>query len=285
MEHKTLSNNFKMPVIWLGTWGIWWFMESDHTDDENSIEAIKKAIKLGYTHFDTAELYWAWHSEELIWEAIKDLKRDKLFITSKVFKTNLNYDNVITSAKQSLKRLQTNYIDLYMIHAPNPDIDIKETMEALDYLVDEKLIKYIGVSNFNVDELKEAQKYAKNKIVANQIEYNLITRNVWWFTTCINTETEIIPYCIENDIIVVAYRPIERKMLLKDHPLLNALSKKYNKTKSQIAINWLISKENIVTIPKSINENHLKENLGWTWWNLDADDMKLLDETDFSELK
>lgn len=285
MEYKKLTNSCKIPNIWLGTWWIWGFMEADFKNDGESIHAIKSAIDLGYNHIDTAELYGAWHCEELIWKAIKDYERESLFITSKVFKTNLKYDDVIESAKASLERLNTLYIDLYMIHAPNPGIDIEETMKALDYLVGEKLIKYIWVSNFNVNQLHQAQKYTKNKIVANQIEYNLVTRDAWEFKTCNKIESEIIPYCQENNILVIAYRPIERKVLLQSHPVLDALEKKYNKTKSQIAINWLISQKNIVTIPKSINEEHLKENLWALWWSLSWEDTKLLNITDFSSLR
>jgi diketogulonate reductase-like aldo/keto reductase len=158
-------------------------------------------------------------------------------------------------------------------------------MKAMDYLVEKNIIKYIWVSNFNVKQLKEAQSHTKNKIVANQIEYNLVTRTVGEFESCTHIESETIPYCQNNDIIIVAYRPIERGVLLKNHPLLDNLSKKYSKTKSQIAINWLISKKNIITIPKSLNKVHLIENLWALWWKLEDEDMRLLDETDFNWLK
>lgn len=284
MEYKKLINDVKIPVLGLGTWGIGGFMEKDDSEDEKGIIAIKKAIELGYTHIDTAELYGDGHSEELIGEAIKDFNRSKLIITSKVFKTNLKYDDVISACKKSLERLQTNYIDIYLIHAPNPEISIKETMEALDYLVEEKLVKFIGVSNFSVEQIKEAQKYSKNKICVNQIPYNLNTRNSDNRGSCINMESEIIPYCQENDIIVMAFRPIERGLILESHPIMDKLEKKYNKTKAQIAMNWLISKKNVITIPKSVQEERLKENLGSIGWELDKEDIKLLDEIKF-ELK
>jgi len=193
----------------------------------------------------------------------------------------LKYHDVIASCKKSLERLQTDYIDIYLIHAPNPEIPLEETMKAMDYLVDQKLVKFIGVSNFSVEEMKEAQKYSKHKIVANQIPYNLATRNKNHRGKCINMESEIIPYCQENDIIVMAYRPIERGLLLEPHPILETLSEKYNKTKAQIAINWLISKKGIITIPKSTNSKHLEENLGAVGWNLSDEDIKILDETQF----
>lgn len=287
MDYKSLTDNFKIPVIGFGTWGIGGFMEADYSKDKEAVRAIKYAIELGYSHIDTAELYGAGHTEELIGNAIKDLDRSKLIITSKVFKTNLKYDDVIASCKRSLKRLQTDYIDIYLIHAPNPEIPLEETVKALDHLVDQKIVKFIGVSNFSVEQMQEAQKYSKNKIVANQIPYNLATRNInldrntGRVGSCINMESEIIPYCQENDIIAMAYRPLERGFLLRPNSLLDNLSKKYGKTKAQIAINWLVSKKNVITIPKSTNPYHLKENLGAIGWYLSDEDIKLLDGMKF----
>jgi diketogulonate reductase-like aldo/keto reductase len=208
-------------------------------------------------------LYGATHTEELIGEAIKDFERSKLIITSKVYKTHLHYDDIITSCKKSLERLQTAYIDIYLIHAPNPEIPLQETMEALDFLLEQGFIKHIGVSNFSVEQMKEAQKYSKYKIAVNQIPYNLSARNEdYKGGGCSDMESEIIPYCQENDILVMAYRPIERGFLLQSHPLLDTLSVKYGKTKAQIAIQRLISKKNIVTICKATQTAHIKENLG-----------------------
>ncbi|MDD4332748.1 MAG: aldo/keto reductase [Patescibacteria group bacterium] len=287
MNFKTLTDNFQIPVIGLGTWGIGGFTETDSSKDTEAIQAIKDAIELGYSHIDTAELYGAGHTHELIGNAIKNLDRSKLIITSKVFKTNLKYNDVIASCKKSLEKLQTNYIDIYLIHAPNPEIPLEETMRAMNHLVGQGLVNYIGVSNFSVEQMQEAQKYFKNKIVANQIPYNLATRNVNLdrntnnLGSCINMESEIIPYCQKNNIIIMAYRPIERGFLLKPNLLLDGLSKKYGKTKAQISINWLVSKKNIITISKSINIDHLKENLGAIGWNLSPEDIKLLDEMEF----
>lgn len=281
MEYKTLNNGFKIPVLGLGTWLIGGGVKANYAKDKEEIEAIKEAIKLGYTHIDTAEMYGLGHTEELVGQAIKGFNRSKLFITTKVTNTNLRYDDVISSAKASLKRLQTNYADLYLVHAPNPEIPINETMKAMDYLIEQKLVKNIGVSNFTVEELKEAQNHANNKIVANQIEYSLLTRNIGKYGNNGNMESKTIPYCQKNDIIIMAERPIERGLLLKPHPVMDKLVKKYNKTKAQIAINWLISKKNIITIPKSTNIEHLKENLGSIGWNLSKDDIELLDQAKF----
>ena len=129
--------------------------------------------------------------------------------------------------------------------------------------------------------MKEAQNYGKNRIGVNQIPYNLSARNKNYKGKFAKMESEIIPYCQANDVIVMAYRPVERGFLLKPHPLLDEMSAKYDKTKAQIAINWLISKKNIITIPKSSSIEHLKENLGALGWNLEEHDMEILDRTDF----
>lgn len=280
MEYKVIGN-VKIPVLGLGTWLIGGDTTPDYSEDEQAIQAIKSAIDLGYDHIDTAEYYGNGHCEELVGKAIKDIDRQSLFITSKVWTTNLNYNDVISSAKRSLQRMRTDYIDLYLIHSPSSNIPIKKTMSAFDYLVDNKMVKYIGVSNFKASQLKEAQKYAKHKIVANQIEYSLLTRNIGKYSGNRDMESKTIPYCQENDIIIMAERPIERGLILKSHPLLDSLEKKYKKTKAQIAMNWLISKKNVVTIPKSTNLNHLKENLGSIGWQMDKSDIELLDEIKF----
>jgi diketogulonate reductase-like aldo/keto reductase len=284
IDTKSTNQDIEIPAIGLGTWGIGGFMETDTSQDEEAIQSIKDAIEIGYTHIDTAELYGAGHTDELIGEAIKGMDRSKLIITNKVFKTNLKYDDVITACKTSLEKLQTDYIDIYLIHAPNPDVPLEETMKAMDYLVEKKLVKYIGVSNFSVAQMEEAQKYSTNKIIANQIPYNLATRNVNLTRNinrvggCTNMESEIIPYCQKNNIIVMAYRPIERGFLLEPNELLDSLVQKYGKTKAQIALNWLISKPNVVVIPKSTNPEHLKENLGAIGWQIDDTDLELLDD-------
>jgi diketogulonate reductase-like aldo/keto reductase len=251
-------------------------MSRDTGKDIEEINAIVDAMELGYTHIDTAEMYGAGHSEELIGFAISDFDRKSLFITTKVLPEHLHYDDVIKSAEGSLRRLKTNYIDLYLIHIPNPEIPIRETMKAMDYLVEQKMIRFIGVSNFSVAQIKEAGMYTENKIVNNQIEYNLLTRHSGMYNT--NIESEIIPFCQENGIIITAWKPLVKgKLMSEENKLLEEISEKYKKTRAQIALNWLISKKNIITIPKSTNIEHLKENLGALEWKLSEEDIKRLD--------
>jgi diketogulonate reductase-like aldo/keto reductase len=277
MEYKNLTENTKIPVLGLGTWEIGGGMSRDTSKDKEGIAAIKKAVELGYNHIDTAEMYGGGHSEELVGLAINDFDRESLFITTKVLPDHLRHNDCIKAAEGSLKRLRTDYIDLYLIHVPNPKIPIKETMRAMDTLLKQGKIRFIGVSNFSVEQLKEAQKYTENKIANNQIEYNLLTRHSGMYN--VNIESEIIPFCQENEIIITAWKPLVKGGLFREkNKLLEEIAEKYNKTLAQIAINWLISKKNIITIPKSTNPEHLKENLGALGWKLSEEDIKRLDE-------
>ncbi|MFH0752029.1 MAG: aldo/keto reductase [archaeon] len=268
MRTKELQNGFKLPAIGIGTYGLGGNREPDYAHDKENISAIKKAIKVGFRHIDTAERYGRGHSEELLGKAIKEFDRTKLIITTKVHGKNLKYEDVINSAKNSLKRLKIGYIDLYLIHHYNPEIPLKETMASMDFLIEQGLVKNIGVSNFNIEQIKEAQKYTKNKIVANEINYSPWSERVRFST---------IEYCQNNDILIIAHKPFGRgKINTEKIKILAKLSKKYGKTEAQITLNWLISKKNIVTIFKSVN--HLRENYEATDFQLTNKDCEKIDE-------
>lgn len=170
---KKLKSGFEMPVLGLGSWYISGGFNADYSRDKEDVESLKKAIDLGVTHIDTAELYGDGHAEQLIGQAIKKYDRARLFIVSKVLRDHLSYDDVINSCQRSLDRLGLGYLDLYLIHAPNPEVSLEETLRAFNELKKQGLIKEIGVSNFGVDQLKKAQKLTKNRIVTNQIHYSL----------------------------------------------------------------------------------------------------------------
>lgn len=268
---KKLKSGFKLPVFGFGAYRIGG-ISAHYTDntDEKDISVIKEALDLGISHIDTAEMYAQGHSEVLVGRAIKGYDRSKLFITTKVSPMNLNYDKLISAAKGSLERLDTDYLDLYLIHYPNFKVPIAETMGAMDYLVEEGLVKYIGVSNFNSYQFKEAQKYTRNKIICNQIPYSLINRKF--------RADGFVDHAKKNDIMIIAWRPIEGGILSrKGIELMDKICLSYKKTPSQIAINWLISQKNIVTIPGSRKIEHLKENLGSLGWQLKPEDIKILD--------
>ena len=257
-----------MPIFGLGTWMMGGDKNRDPNNDDNAdIKAIQKAIEAGITHIDTAENYAEGHAEELVGQAIKSYDRSDLFLVSKVGKANLGYDNLIRACRDSLKRLQTDYLDLYLIHAPNPEIPIGETMRAMDTLMEEGLIRNIGVSNFTIERTEEAQAHTENKIVANQLHLNLIFREA--------ERKGLLEYCQKNDIMFIAWRPVQKGALTErgNYEILDGICKKYGKTPAQIAINWLISQPNIVTLSKMRSPEHLKENLGAFGWQIEKEDI------------
>lgn len=275
--NQLTTNSLILPKIGFGTWLIGGNTIADTSNDNHAIETFRTAIEMGYTHFDTAELYGNGHTETLLGKAIKHYNRSRIIITSKVTENHLKYFDVLNAAENSLKRLQTDYLDVYLIHKPNHNIPIEETMNAMNQLVATGKVKHIGVSNFNLSELKEAQRYSKYPIVVNQIEYNLTTRNQGKYGNNFNMELETIPYCQKNNITVVTEKPFERGLHLQENSILNSLSEKYQKTKAQIILNWLTQKPNLVTIPMSTNRNHLQENLESTLFTLAKEDLLLLD--------
>lgn len=267
---KKLNNGFELPILGFGTWEMGGRFEKENNYDEsNDIKAIKKTVELGGTRFDTSEMYANGYSEEILGKALKEFDRSTLFITSKVIPENLKYEDVINSCKNSLSRLGMDYLDLYLVHIPNPDISIEETMKAFDYLKEQGFIKNIGVCNFNIDRLKEAQSKTKNKIVLNQVHYNLIFREP--------VKKGVIEYCQNNDIFIEAWRPIQQGSLAKKGiEVVDGLCEKYNKTPSEIAINWLVSQKNVVTLTKASNIKHLEEDIGSVGWNMTDEDVLLL---------
>lgn len=255
MKEKILGNTkTRISEIGLGTWAY-----------KGGVEPLRLGVSLGAYHIDTAEMY---HTEDIVGRSIHDI-RDSVFLSTKVSPEHLHYEDVIASAEASLKRLNVKTIDLYQVHWPNARIPIKETMKAMELLVDRGMIKYIGVSNFSVEELKDAQAaLSKYEIVSNQVEYNLQNRQI---------EEELIPYCKSDNITIIAYSPLSRGQIThgKDK-LLDDLSAKYKKTRAQITLNFLTTEDNVVAIPKSDKEEHVAENCGASDWRLSKDDIELM---------
>lgn len=270
IETKKLKNGFELPLFGFGTWGMGGRDTRDmNNDDKADIYAIKTALDMGIIHIDTAEWYSEGRAEELIGEAIIGFDRSKLIITTKVTPMHLHYNDLVNAARQSLKRLKTDYIDVYLIHNPNPYIDIKESMEATDYLVEKKYIKHIGLSNFNVPEFTQAQKCSENIITCNHLHYNLKHRGPFIDGS--------IKYAQDNDVMIVAWRPTQKGLFSKEPvEIVNKICSKYGKTANQVAINWLISQKNVVTISKTRKIDHLKENLGALGWSMEKSDIELL---------
>lgn len=267
-----------IPKIGLGTWGMGGKYKRDESSREASIKSLRFGLEIGYRLIDTAELYGRGLAEEIVGQAIKNWPRQEIFIISKVWLDNLAYEAVLNSAKNSLVRLETDYIDLYLIHwskenQPKKTVPLEETVRAMEYLADLKLIKYIGVSNADVNVLEQVQKILKHaKLAANQIEYNFYDKSAG---------RDIVPYCRQHGIKLIAYRPLAKGNLgwAKDR-VIRGLSKKYNKTPVQIVLNWLICLD-LSPIPKAGSEDHLLENYGALGWKLEVNDVELINSINY----
>jgi len=257
MYSITLANNIKIPILGLGTWTL--------SGDKGSA-AVEKALKMGYTHIDTAEFY---ENEEEIGEVIQGFYRKKLFITSKVWYEHLDYHDVINACKKSLKKLKTDYLNLYLIHWPDPaGRDMKATFEALKKLYSDGLIKGVGVSNFVKKHLDQAIPICnslKLPILMNQIEFHPFLY-----------QKELFNYCKSFDIHVVAYCPIAQGLILKEKTIKH-IALKYQKTPAQISLRWLVQK-NIIAIPRSTSEKHLQDNLNIFDFEIADLDIKKINE-------
>jgi diketogulonate reductase-like aldo/keto reductase len=271
MEYKDLARGVRIPVLGMGTWGLGGTMMPDRSRDSEDIAALQAGIDLGMTHIDTAESYAAGHAEEIVGEAIKPYSRRDLFLTTKVWRTHLRHDDLIASMKASLRCLGVDYVDLYLIHWPNPEVPLGETMRALERCAEEGYTRFIGVSNFSASLLAEAQSYLRDhRLVADQVEYSLEEQG---------PTRELLPYCLENGVILIAYTPLGKGQLARPgNAVLDALAEKYRKTQAQVSLNWLISQEKVVAIPKASRIEHLRDNLGAVGWRLSQEDSLKLKE-------
>jgi diketogulonate reductase-like aldo/keto reductase len=262
MDYTKLGNTGeKLSSIGLGTWKL-------GRNEESEIEALNAGFDLGINFIDTAEVYG---TEPLVRKAI--MHRKGLFIATKVSPTHFSYKDVISSCNASLEKLGVKTIDLYQLHWPSKSVPIKETMQAMEELVKAGKIRYIGVSNFSVKEMKEAQEALKsNELVSNQVEYSPLVRYV---------EKEITEYCSREHISIIAYSPLARAHLFdskykKLAEFLSLTGEKYGKSAVQVAINWLVSKGNVIPIPKAGNKEHVLELVGATGWRLKKEDVEAL---------
>jgi diketogulonate reductase-like aldo/keto reductase len=270
IPRKQLPTGFSLPVLSLGTWMIGGALSRETGCDEDAaIESLRRGIKKGLRCIDTAEMYAAGYTEALVGRAIQGFERQDLQIISKVSPHHLHHDDVLRAAEASLKRLGVDALDVYLVHKPNPKIPLGETMRAMRVLKEQGLIKAVGVSNFSVTTLREAQGHLGGEIVLNQVHYNLVYR-----------EPEIsglLDYCQKNNIFVMAWRPLEKGALVVDHPLvLEKMCAKYHKSPAQVAINWLVSQERVVTLSTMRSESSVQDNLGAVGWTLETKDIEAL---------
>jgi myo-inositol catabolism protein IolS len=264
---------------------------------DNSPKVIEAALDLGVTLIDTAEIYGDGLSERMVGKVMKG-RRDEVVLVTKVSGDHLRYQEVLRSAEKSLRRLDTDFIDLYLVHWPNRNVPLRETMRAMERLVTEGKVHYIGVSNFDVGQLKKArEELSRCEIIANEVKYNLLERE---------TENEVLPFCQKEDIAVLAYGPLARGSLTgrftDEHRIpdndwrfgdwffegenfkkgldmvsvLKEIGADYGKTAGQVAINWLLSKRMVFPIFGASNVEQVTENCDGTNWRMDKSDQEKL---------
>ncbi len=211
-------------------------------------------LDLGYTLFDTAERYAAGHAEELLGQAIREMRiaRQTLFITSKVSEDHLGYVAVLRSCESSLRRLKMDYLDLYLIHWPKEGMNLQETFQALNRLVGEGKVRHLGVSNFDLSLLIQSVRLSETPLFTNQVPYSITDRTY--------DKNGVLEYCQKNGILLTAYSPVKHQDD-KGDSIVQQIAASRGVTSHQIALAWLTTQPRVITIPVSFNPQHQDENL------------------------
>lgn len=257
-----------VPVIGQGTWDI---PESGARLRE-AIRALRRGIEIGLTHIDTAEMYGNGRAEEIVGEAIAGFPRESLFITSKVLPSNASYKGTIAACERSLRRIATNYLDLYLLHWPS-SYPLEDTMRALETLVEQGKARFIGVSNFDVGDVREAQSYLRNvPLASDQVLYNLKDRG---------PEAHLLPYCKKQHVALVGYTPFGRGRFPRKEAepggVLGRIAAAHDKTVRQVILNFLTRESNAFAIPKASSVEHVEENAGAAGWKLTSEEIAAID--------
>lgn len=237
----------RVPKVGIGTWQV---------DETTAERAVTAALEAGYRHVDTAQLY---HNERGVGRALagSGVDRDDVFLTTKLNPWTASrrspwdsrYGAIVESVEQSLERLQVEYVDLLLLHWPNPLVDLGETMAAMNELVERGATRFVGVSNFGVDRLKRARELSDAPILTDQVLFHPY-----------HPQRDLLRYCQRNDVVLTGYSPLGNGAFVDD-PALEDVGRAYGKTAPQVAIRWATQHENVVTIPQSTNPEHIAANL------------------------
>lgn len=248
-----LNNGTQIPQIGLGLW--------KNKRKSACKDSVKIGLKVGYRHFDTAQIY---HNEAYLGEALQEsgIARKEVFITTKIWNDNFWWDDVIPSFEKSLKNLQTDYVDLLLLHFPVTDTR-RPGWKKLEEIYQSGGAKAIGVSNYTIRHLKELLREGSIKPAVNQVELHVFLQ-----------QPELIKFCQKHDIVVEAYSPLAHGHGLDD-PVLQAMAQKHGKSTAQIMLRWLVE-QGLVILPKSTHEERIKENFDVFDFSLGKDDNKQL---------
>ncbi|MFB6202116.1 MAG: aldo/keto reductase [Halorhabdus sp.] len=238
MEYVTVAGT-DVPAIGIGTWQM---------DTQTASEAVSDALDVGYRHVDTAQAYG---NESGVGRAIEtaDVDREAVFLTTKVHPSHRSVASIVASVEDSLTELETDYVDLVLIHWPHPLADLERVMAGLNEVVDRGMARHLGVSNFGRDRLDRARSLSSAPVLTDQVLFH-----PWW------PQRSLLEYCQQEDVMVTAYSPLANGRLVDDD-LLERIGARYDKTAPQVAIRWATQHENVATIPMSTSRDHLVENL------------------------
>lgn len=262
MKTLQLKSGREIPLLGQGTWR----MGERASQKQAEIAALKLGIDLGMTLIDTAEMYGEGGAEKIVAEAIASC-REQIYLVSKFYPYNASYDGLIAACDRSLSRLKTDYLDLYLLHWRG-SVPLAETIEGLQYLQQAGKILDYGVSNFDTDDMEEAESIpGGDNIVTNQVLYNLMRRGIEW---------DLLPWCKQRNIPIMAYSPVEQRAFVNNAGLKD-IAAQHNATTTQIALSWLLHQDNVIAIPKATNLDHVRENRSALDIKLTPKDLQQLD--------
>ena len=262
MKTVRLPSGEQVPALGMGTWMI----GEKRSARAEEIATLQRGIDLGMTLIDTAEMYGEGASEQLVGEAIRG-RRERVFLVSKVYPHHASRTGTAAACERSLKRLGVDCLDLYLLHWRG-GVPLSETVEAFERLQAQGKIRHWGVSNLDPADMEElVAQPGGGQVSVNQVLYNLSRRGVEW---------DLLPWCAERRIPLMAYSPIEQARLLR-HPGLHALAARHGATPAQLALAWLLRRDQVIVIPKASTRAHLEENFAALQCSLDAEIVAELD--------
>jgi len=255
MEYVNI-NSEEVPALGFGTWQI---------EGEKCTESVENALEIGYRHIDTAQAYG---NEEYVGKGIKnsDVDREDIWLTTKVWRDNLNRESLKESVEESLEKLQTEYVDLLLIHWPFEEMDLEAVLEELNELVEEGKARNIGISNFNTEQIDEAAELSDKPIFTNQVEYHPFL-----------SQEDVLEKCRKEGMMLTAYSPLARGDVLENETL-QGIGEKYGKSEAQVALRWLIQQDDVVGIPKASSPEHQEANFEIFDFELEEEEMEEISE-------
>lgn len=273
---KTRSGKAVHP-IGIGVWGIGSTINTDlahskyrgvepvYGNEMDEINAIRYSMYHGQNHIDCAELYGGFYTDEIVGRAIEGFQRDDLYIADKLWRTSLTPADVRPTVQKMLKKLKTDYLDMLYIHAPFHK-GWQDAVPEIDKLIDEGIVRQLGVSNFTIADMNEMMELSRYPITANQMNYNVLHQE--------EVDQEFLDFCLQYQIQIVAYQPIKRNEVHKNKTI-QKIAQEHKASAAQIALAWLLTKH-AYPIPKAVQASHIDENIASLKINLTADNLKKL---------